>query len=44
MKRQKTWVDYLAIAVVVAFLLVGVGVLLYVVGFMIAMGNFGSNK
>jgi hypothetical protein len=44
MKQQKTWVDYVSVGLVVTLVLIGVGVLLYVVGIMIALGNFGSNK
>ena len=44
MKQPKTWVDYLAITVIVAFVLVGIAALLGAVAVCLAMNSYGSNK
>jgi hypothetical protein len=44
MNEKKTWVDYLVITVVVAFILVGLAAIATVAAFAFAMNNFGSNK
>jgi hypothetical protein len=44
MKQEKTWVYYLGVSVFVAFVLAGVALAVFAVGFAMAMGSWGSNK